>query len=143
MTRSEGLSRIVDSVWLPAILAGGLSMPVAFWLDSHLPVLMSLPVFIAGGCVGYYYRHQSKRAIRVGTRTGLVGGVPSMWEHATAFGLFTGGVGSGQSVVTTAIEIAPLLVVLLLAAGFAAVQGFMGTLVGVRTVRHRPSTEAT
>lgn len=143
MTRSERLSVIADSVWLPAVLAGVAAMPFSLGFHRYAPVLTSMPVFAAGICVGYYYRHRSKRAIRVGTRTGIVGGVLSLWEYATAFELLTSEIGSSQSVVSTAVEIAPPLLVLLLAVGAATVQGFLGTLVGVRTVRERPSAEST
>lgn len=134
---------IADSVWLPAVLAGVATMPFAAGFHRYLPVLTSMPVFVAGVCVGYYYRHQSKRAIRVGTRAGIIGGILSLWEYATAFELLTSEIGSSQSVVTTAMEIAPPLLVLLLAVGAATLQGFLGTLVGVRTVQKRPSAEST
>jgi len=143
MTRSERLSAIADSVWLPAVLAGVAVMPFSIGFDRYAPFLTSVPVFAAGICVGYYYRHQSKRAIRVGTRAGIIGGILSLWEYAAAFELLTGEIGSNQSVVTTAIEIVSPLLVLLLAVGAATLQGFLGTLVGVRTVRKRPSVEST
>ncbi len=143
MTGSERLSVIADSVWLPAVLAGVAAMPFSFGFYRYAPFLTSIPVFAAGICVGYYYRHRSKRAIRVGTRTGIIGGVLSLWEYSTAVELLTSGIGSNQSVMTTVTEIAPPLFVLLLAVGAATVQGFLGTLVGVRTVRQRPAAEAT
>ena len=143
MTRSARLSVITDSVWLPAVLAGVAVMPFSIGFYRYAPFLTSIPVFAVGICVGYYYRHRSKRAIRVGTRTGIVGGVLSLWEYSTALELLTSEIGSGQSVVTTAMEIAPPLLVLLLAVGAATLQGFLGTLVGVRTVRKRPLSAST
>ena len=131
----------VDSVWIPAVLAGVASMPFTVGFYTYTPPLISIPVFVAGGCVGYYYRHQSKRAIRVGTRTGLVGGLPSLLEYSPAFDMLANAADSSQSVVTTAIETVPPLFVLLLVVGSATLQGFMGTLVGVRTVRNRPAAE--
>ena len=143
MTRSERLSAIADSVWLPAVLAGVAAMPFSIGFYRYAPFLTSVPVFAAGICVGYYYRHQSKRAIRVGTRAGIIGRMLSLWEYAAAFELLTGEIGSNQSVVTTAIEILSPLLVLLLAVGAATLQGFLGTLVGVRTARKHPSAEST
>jgi len=128
---------------MPAVLAGVASMPFTVGFYRYTPALISIPVFIAGICVGYYYRHQSKRAIRVGTRVGLVGGLPSLLEYSTALDILISRVDSSQSVLTTAIEIAPPLLVVLLVIGVATLQGFMGTLVGVKTVRHRSSAERT
>ena len=143
MTRSERRSIIADSVWIPAVLAGVASMPFTVGFYRYTPALISIPVFVAGVCVGYYYRHQSKRAIRVGTRVGLVGGLPSLLEYSTAFDILTSRVDSSQSVLTTVIEIAPPVLVVLLVIGSATLHGFLGTLMGVRTVRNRPEAERT
>ena len=114
-------------------------MPFTVAFDWYIPVLTSIPVFIAGGVVGYYYRHQSKRAIRIGTRVGLIGAVPLFWIYSNTYDLLAG-IDPSQPVWTTAVEMGPLLGLLLLATGISTLQGFMGTLTGVKT-RHRQSTE--
>jgi len=139
MKSQDNQSTLAVSVWLPAILAGVASMAFTVAFDWYIPVLKSLPVFIAGGVVGYYYRHQSKRAIRIGTRMGLIGGIPLFLTYSNTFDLLAG-IDPSQPVWTTAVEMGPLLGLLLLAAGISTLQGFMGTLMGVKT-RHRQSAE--
>ena len=138
------LSALRATVWTPAILAGLSSMPLTAGLHWYWSHYTSFPVFVVGVAVGYYYRHRSKRGIRVGTRMGLVGALPVVWIYPDLLDSLTA-VGLSRPVWSVVVEVGPPLLFLLLATGFSTLMGFMGTLAGIKTVHHSsvaaPSSE--
>ena len=134
----RAVSKLSDGVWPPAVLAAVASMPFSVVFRWYVPALGSVPVFLAGIVVGYVYRHNSKRAIRIGTRMGLVGGLPTLWMYASRFDL-RAKIDLGQPAWAVAAEVGPLLGLLLFAAGLSGLMGFTGTLTGVKTKHDRQS----
>jgi|GEM_PF-367066 hypothetical protein len=137
----EGLSTDTDSVWLPAILAGVVSMPVTVGLHSQLSTFSYGAVSLVGLAVGYYYRDRSTLGIRVGTRMGLVGSLPVLWLYGGFLDPLTSGIGSGLTVASL-VETVQILGFFLLAIGISTVMGLAGTVMGIQTGRDAPSTEA-
>ena len=146
MATESGMDRVVsklsDGVWPPAVLAAVASMPFSFVVRWYVPFLSSLPVFFAGVVVGYAYRQNSKRAIRVGTRMGLVGALPSVWVYVSRFDPVEK-IGPGGPLWAVVAEVSPLLGLLVLVTVLSGLMGFTGTLTGVKTKHNRPSAEAT
>jgi len=134
-------STLTDGVWPPAILAGVASMPVTVGLNTLLPTSSFAAVSLFGGAVGYYYRDRSTRGIRVGTRVGFIGGLSTLWLHADFLDPLIAGIGSGLT-VDSLVETVQILGFFLLAIGISTAMGLVGTVMGIRTGRSTPSTDA-
>lgn len=107
-----------------------------YWYWSHYT---SVPVFAVGVMVGYYYRHRSKTGIRVGTRMGLVGAFPVVWIYSDFLDSLAG-IELSSSVWSAAVQAIPILFFFLLVTGISTLMGFLGTLAGIRTIRHFSET---
>ena len=132
------VSTLTETVWAPAVLAGLFSMPLTVGVHWNWSRHASLPVFLVGVVVGYYYRHRSKRGIRVGTRMGLIGALPVVWLYPLFDALTT--IELSQPVWSVAVQAGPVVVFVLVTTGISTLMGFTGTLAGIKTRQQSSAT---
>jgi len=122
----------LSETWRYALLSGLASIPFTaygYWQTGS--ELSLLPVFFGGILAGFLAQRKTGTSSGVGVRTGLVGGLPSIWLFVDLLAALSGLAGPAWFVVSgLVLVIGAAAVVGMLAFSFSAVVGAVGARVG-------------